>query len=280
MNLEQYVAKKPTQTLVEIQEYTETSTRMISNKTMALLLRGTRTYLLVHEVAQGKRDIDKDGVISNHPAKELCLLIVNSLAGSSTDNNDFNFIIGNSKGDAIIADTEHLRDVALIEYKPQISALLDACISHCNIESKPFESVSQPQLDIAKALVTLRASMPVSVQVTYPSADYITHEKNKAVDVEVNIVEPIPVADNITFICHSANEEPLTDSDGNAILDGHEQPIYQTIYSLNQAIRCTIAIPAGFTGRIDKPINFDRLKAKVRVFATSKFNRNFSARVY
>jgi hypothetical protein len=187
MNLELYLKKNPTKTLADIQAHTETSTRMISNKTMALLLRSTRTYLLVHEVAQGKRDIDKDGVMSNHPAKELCLLIVNSLADSTTDNNDFNFIIGHSKGDAIIADTEYLRDVSLVEYKPQISALLDACISHCNIESKPFEAVTQQALDKAKSAVPTPPE-----NVAYVSGDYATKTKGRDLIVDVVFTDPLP----------------------------------------------------------------------------------------
>ena len=139
--------------------HAEIGKRMIGNKTQALYLDGTGLYLIVHDIAKGKYDVEildgngvGTGVFTPHPAKATCLLIVNTLADGSSDNNDFNFIKGTTKGDGVIAKTEELRDVTLTQYKPQIQALLDICIAHCNPTIYPFKDATRAQFNSAKGL--------------------------------------------------------------------------------------------------------------------------------
>ncbi len=269
MNLNQYVAENPLKNLVDIQAYAETATRMISNKTMGLYLRGTAMYLIVHEIAAGKLDIavlddmqKPTSAFTNHPAKELCLLIVNSLAGSTTDNDDFNFIRGNSIGDAIIADTENLRDNTLVEFKPRVAALLNKCLAHCNITSQPFLTVTQADVDAAKARLN-----PSTEEATYPSDDYILNKHRVNTSIEITITEPLPFTDTISFTCQSGNTEVVNE-------------VPETSYSTNLTTRAIIPVPANFVGSLDTGISLKSLKTKVKAFGASKYNRNFSAKIY
>lgn len=159
MTLQEYIEQNPAATLADAQNHPEISQRMISNKTFALYLDEVGLYLIVHEIAKGKHDIEilnesgnGTGVFTNHAAKEACLLIVNTLVDSSSDNDDFNFMQGTDMGDGVIARTEQLRDVTLNEYSIAIQNLLDACIAYCNVETKPFANITQSQFNNVKGL--------------------------------------------------------------------------------------------------------------------------------
>jgi len=161
MTLQEYINQNPEATLAQIQSYPEISQRMISSKTFALYLDQIGLYLIVHDISNGKLDTEVldelgegTGVFTPHPAKEACLLITNTLSDSSSDNNDFNFMQGTMMGDGVISRTEDLRDTTLPEYSVQIQSLLDVCIAHCNIEIKPFEDVTQSQVNMAKGIST------------------------------------------------------------------------------------------------------------------------------
>lgn len=145
------------ETLEAAKAYSIVSKRMIANKTQAMYLDSVGLYLIVHDIAKGKYDTEilddnnvATGKFSPHPAKSSCLLIVNTLADSSSDNNDFNFMQGTTKGDGVIAKTEELRDVTLTDYKSQIQALLNICIAHCNPTVYPFANATQAQFNAAK----------------------------------------------------------------------------------------------------------------------------------
>jgi hypothetical protein len=147
------------ETLTAAHEHPELNRRMIANKTQALYLDGTGLYLIVHDIAKGKYDVEildesnaGTGVFTPHPAKSTCLLIVNTLADSSSDGDDFNFIQGTTKGDGVIAKTEELRDVTLTEYAAQVQVLLDICIAHCNYTVYPFINAKMSQFNSAKGL--------------------------------------------------------------------------------------------------------------------------------
>jgi hypothetical protein len=159
ITLQQYIEQNPAATLNDAQNHPEITQRMISNKTFALYLDVVGLYLIVHEIAQGKHDTEildeggnGTGDFANHAAKEACLLIVNTLADSSSDNDDFNFMQGTAMGDGVIARTEQLRDVTLNEHATEIQNLLDVCIAHCNTETKPFADITQSQFNNAKGL--------------------------------------------------------------------------------------------------------------------------------
>jgi hypothetical protein len=181
ITLAQYIQQNPTAELQDVHDYTDIQQRMISNKTFALYLDVVGLYLIVHEIAQGKHDTEimnegvGTGVFTNHSAKEACLLIVNTLADSSSDNDDFNFMQGTTMGDGVIARTEQLRDVTLNEYATEIQALLDVCIDHCNKVINPFINVTQSQLNMARG--------------TYTSKP-ITHITGK--DIAVNLHQELP----------------------------------------------------------------------------------------
>ena len=152
MTLIEFIQENPTADLTTVQEHTEEEKRMIGNKTMALYIDSVGLYLHVHDIAYGLEDttttdVEGNTVVEPHPAKEACLLIVNTLKDGSVDGYDFNFIQGTAKGDGVIAKTEHLRDVTLVAYKPQVSTLLSLCIAHCNQVTLPFSEVTQEELD-------------------------------------------------------------------------------------------------------------------------------------
>ena len=152
------------ETLEAAKAYSIVSKRMIANKTQAMYLDSAGLYLIVHDIAKGKYDTEilddnnvATGKFSPHPAKSSCLLIVNTLADSSGDNNDFNFMQGTTKGDGVIAKTEELRDVTLTDYGTQIQALLNICIAHCNPTVYPFADATQAQFNTAKGLFLPKA---------------------------------------------------------------------------------------------------------------------------
>jgi len=152
MTLAEYLTQNPTAELADVHAHTEEEKRMIGNKTMALYIDSVGLYLYVHNVAYGLEDtttVDTEGntVEVPHPAKEACLLIVNTLKDGSADGGDFNFIQGTTKGEGVIAKTEHLRDVTLVEHQPRVTELLDLCIAHCNQVTTPFAEVTQADLD-------------------------------------------------------------------------------------------------------------------------------------
>ncbi|MDO6489286.1 hypothetical protein Q4503_16445 [Colwellia sp. 6_MG-2023] len=175
ITLAQYIQQNPTAELQDVHDYTEISTRMLSSKTMGLILSELNLYLIVDEISKGKHDteiLDEEGVgtgnFTNHAAKEACLLIVNTLNDGSSDGGDFNFIIGDgtTTGDKIIARTEHMRDVTMPDYSALIDALLTECKAQCNKIINPFSDCTQAQLNMAKGTYT-------SKPITYISGKYI-----------------------------------------------------------------------------------------------------------
>jgi len=144
-------------TLQAAKDYEATATTMISNSTMRMYLQATGLLLVIHEVAEGKYDTPvldqagkETGELENNAAKEMALLITKSLAGSSTDNKDFNFIIGDTMGDIVISNTEALRDLLMPDHSDQIQTLLDLCKDKCNETYYPYISATASQFDIAK----------------------------------------------------------------------------------------------------------------------------------
>ena len=161
MTLQEYINQNPEATLTQIQAYPEISQRMISSKTFALYLDAVGLYLIVHDISNGKLDTEVlnelgegTGVFTPHAAKEACLLIVNTLVDSSSDNDDFNFMQGTDMGDGVISRTEDLRDTTLPEYATQIQLLLDASIAYCNQEVQPFINITQSQINNVKGIFT------------------------------------------------------------------------------------------------------------------------------
>jgi hypothetical protein len=132
-------------TLEFAKAYEEDRKRMIPRKTMAMNLDAVGLYLIVHDIATGKLDGE-----AAHPAKPSCLLIANTLADSSSDDNDFNFMQGNFKGDAVIAKTIEMRDSTLSEYSGEIQSLLDICTNYCNYKTKPYAESTLTQFNAAK----------------------------------------------------------------------------------------------------------------------------------
>jgi len=235
--------------------------RMISNSKMRLYLRGVGLYLIIKNIAKGsldtwnKEDPNPDNhFLVEHPAKELCELIVDSLAGSSTDDNDFNFIVGDPIGDGVIKDTELLRDALLTEHSAKIQQLLNICKAHCNSVTYPFADATQDDWDKAQLELS-----PRRVECDYPHGLGYTNRDTKS-SVEVVVSEALPYDDIIYFECESAIEG---------------KP-----YSHNHSKRAAVHIPANSTKPEDASINLSGLKPKVKVFGISKFNRTFSASVF
>jgi hypothetical protein len=179
------------------------TTRMVSNATMRIYLKAVGMFLVIYEISEGKWDTpildnegNETGKFTSHPAKELCLLIVKSLEGSTTDNNDFNFIIGHPKGDGIIADTKLLRDVTLTSHAAQIQALLDIVIGHCNKVTFPFKDVTQEEFDAAKAKLALVGELEAH---SYTIGGFPTNEpdafviKTRELICDVIFDAPVPI---------------------------------------------------------------------------------------
>ncbi len=241
MNLNQYVTENPTATLTEAQSYEELSTRMVEGGQMRIFLLETGLYLYFKNHSEEMQVATFDNLISGEP---------------------FNFITGHS------SNVEGLLDVMAAtepeeEIKGKLDLLKQKCIFWCNPIKNPFAEITQAQLDIAK----LSINPKVNVECTYPENDFIENNSQITTSVEISIVEPIPVDDVITFICHSSNEDL-------------EHQTQETLYSLNPVTRCSIRVPANYTGAIDSPIGLTGLKTKVKAFGSSKYNREFTVSIY
>ncbi len=256
----------------------ETLQRMISNSTMRIYLKGTQMLLVVYEIAEGKWDtLDEAGpenpVTVVHPAKEICLLVVKSLEGGSTDDNDFNFMRDNSIGDANIAEIENLRDNLLPTHGPYIDALLNICLAHCNVTHYPLAGLTDEEYDLAVAEEALKEN-PMLVTATtgirdVDGKDYILNKGQREPHrLTLTITEPLAYDDVFIITAASKANDDLA-------------------YSLDPRPRGTINVPAGATvvtiDGIDynpstKP-NSSGLDSKVRYFVASQYQRDFTASV-
>lgn len=260
MDLTQHPLYPALPDLATVQGYELTTTRMISNPTMRLYMKGVGVYLIIKKIAKGELDTIDDSdpaniIITEHPAKELAALIVDSLAGSSTDDNDFNFIVGHPVGDGVIADTEKLRDELLTSHTAQIGALLNICKAHCNVVTQPFAEATQDDLD----KVVLEQS-PTTVESTHEGgAEYTVYKDQykQPTSVIIDGLEALPFDDVITITCKSME-------------------FGMSGYANNSKTRATIRIPANSTEIETSKLNTSDLFTQVKVFATSKYNRNFS----
>ena len=198
-------------TLAEAQAFTEQTTRMISNSTMRLYLKATSLFLVIYELAEGKLDTDNgDGTVTNHGAKELCLLIIKSLEGSSTDDNDFNFIIGNSIGDSIIADTENLRDVLLVSHAPCVQALLDVCIAHCNVTTTPFVNTTQEEFDVAHTELLSSGSSEAVMSYDQVDSNQLFHVRSNTNKTKIEIALDTVAAYDTKFKVYVSEPSGIT----------------------------------------------------------------------
>lgn len=125
----------------------------------------------------------------------------------------------------------------------------------------PFADATQQAWDEGQALLN-----PATVEVSYPSADFILNKYRNKVIVTVNIAVASPFADTISFTVASGNTEVV-----------NELP--QTSYATDTRPRASIAIPANFTGSLSTEINMSALLTKVKAYATSKLNRDFTATI-
>ena len=150
----------------------------------------------------------------------------------------------------------------------KFTALRDYLIADANKSIFPFISSTESDWDKAQSQLN-----PTTVECSYPSEDFILYKaaSRQPTSITITVTEPLPYDDVITVICNSGNTE-------NTASEGDE-PVYETNYSQNIQQRAAIAIPANFVGSLDITINVSGLKTKVKVFATSKFNRNFTASV-
>lgn len=156
MSLKQYIQANPDKTLVDAKLETELVESLISIPRMRLFLSEADLFLLFYDITNGKLDtIDAEGNDVIHPAKVYCKLVTSTLDGTSTDDNDFNFIQSTDTGKSIIKKTEAMRDIALPEYKDEIQLLLDMCIAKCNAITYPFAEVTQEDWDKAQLELSL-----------------------------------------------------------------------------------------------------------------------------
>lgn len=161
-------------TLAEAQAYTETTTDFISKSTMSLYLRATGLYLHFYKVANG--ELDTDG--SDHPAKETAFMVVKALESGNADGKDFNFITGHPFGNANQTEVDNLINATMTDKAPELTALKNLCVAHCNKTSQPYASATQEEFDEAKA-----AANKADVEVSYPSETFIITLANQGVDV-------------------------------------------------------------------------------------------------
>lgn len=169
-----------------------TTTRLISAKMMGIYLAETGLLLLIDEVANGVYDtVDENGNPIKHPAREVCLLINKSLANNSADNEDFNYIIGNSVGEKVIANTANLK-LAFTDKVAEIDMLLALCQAHCNITTYPYADITEEEYNAAVALNALHVETE-NVSTTYPAdMDYLVKTRTDNVRVLAEFVEPVP----------------------------------------------------------------------------------------
>ena len=193
MNLKQHIIETPSHAadLAAIQNHSETSLRMISNKTMMLYLKATGLYLYIHQVADGVHDVE--GV--DHAAKETCLMIKNSLLDGSADGGDFNFMEGTAKGDGVIADTEALK-ITIPTKSANLDGLLTVCKEHCNSITYPFADTTQADIDAVNAELALIGELEAH---SYTIGGFPTNEpdafiiKTRELICDVIFDAPVPI---------------------------------------------------------------------------------------
>lgn len=165
----------------------------------------------------------------------------------------FDFRENSDDGIANIASINYvisiLNDDSLIT---KFEALRDYLVADASKVVYPFAKATQEDWD--KAQLELNPTM--NIECSYPSNNYISKQK---INVIVTIAEPLQFDDLITFMCDSS-----TDSDDDS-------------YARNTKQRAAIAVPANFTGELHTDLNITNLQKRIKVFASSQFQRNFTA---
>jgi hypothetical protein len=227
-------------TLEEAQAYTENGSRMVSPDMMVAFMA---TFQHINTIMSAVTE----------PAKALQLALQ---FGS-----EFNLINGHPASVKPLLDRMVVDGTVTQEFS-------DYATAYANPVKTPFANATQADWDKAQ----LQLNPTTKQEVSYPSADYILYKPahRNPTSIEINITEALPYDDVITVICSSGN----TTNAGTA-----EEPVYETNYSRNLQQRAAISIPANFTGLLDTTVNVSGLKTKVKVFATSQFQRTFTASV-
>lgn len=150
LTLSEYITANPDATLAEVQEYSEVGGSLLSIPRMRLYLNDAGLFLIFYDIANGVYDVN--GVA--HAAKAYCKLVVSTLDGNSTDDEDFNFIESTETGKAVIAMTEYMRDRLLTDYADEIQVLLDKCIAKCNTTIYPYAGTTLIQYNQVKGIYT------------------------------------------------------------------------------------------------------------------------------
>ncbi len=227
-------------TLELAQAHTETSTKMISPDMMVAFMA---TFGHINSVMSAATEQAK--------ALQLALQF-----GS-----EFNLITGHP------ASVKPLLD-QIVNDGIVTQSFADYAIAYANSVKAPFANATQDDWDKAQ----LQLNPTTDQEVSYPSADYIIYkpQHRNPTSITVNITEALPYDDVITVTCSSGN---------TANTGTDEAPVYETNYSLNTQQRASIVIPANFTGLLDATVNVSGLKTKIKAFATSQFERVFTASV-
>lgn len=226
--------------LATAQAYTETSTKMISPDMMVAFMA---TFQHINAVM---------GAVTE-PAKALQLALQ---FGS-----EFNLINNHP------ASVKPLLDQMVVDGTVS-QGFADYAIAYANPTITPFAKATQA--DWTKAQLQLTPTN--DFEVSYPSADFILYkpQHRNPTSITINITTPLPYADVISVVCSSGNTKNIGTP---------EEPVYETDYSRSILQRASIIVPANFTGSLDTVLNVSGLKSKVKVFASSQFERTFTASV-
>lgn len=127
-------------TLEEAQAHTETVTRFISASTMRIYLKTVGLYLPLVDMSE---DVDS-------PARELALMVIESLKSPNSDGKDFNFIKGTTFGKGNLLELENMKSL-VPSMTEQIDQLKTIVTNHCNVVTYPYANVTQEEFDADKA---------------------------------------------------------------------------------------------------------------------------------
>ena len=182
--------------LVEAQEYTETSNRTISSDVMTMLVVGVGLYGYF-------LDCSND---TSHPARDMCLALMDRIRTQST----FNFDPNRPKGAANRAMLDTLINTSMTEKEAQLTQLLGALSNESQYTNTPF---ARTQLD---AVLAVR-NPGVEQEVEYPGAmtPYLVTTAAQGIDVGITLTEPAAADLNVeVFIatCSDTNEQDIPDN--------------------------------------------------------------------
>ncbi len=125
-------------------------------------------------------------------------------------------------------------------------------IAQANKVVFPYKNVTQEQWDEAQLMFS-----PAKVETTYSGGEFIPRIRNEKICVEVTIDEPLPYDDTFEFTVQSKN--------------------IGDVFAESFDVRGRLTIPADFVGSVlSAPLNLTGTKRHVKVFAQSKYNRNFA----